>query len=312
MVSTASVKTVVLTGPTASGKTAIALDLARRHGGTEIINSDSLLVYRGMNIGTAKPTAEEIAAVPHHLIDVRNPDEPFTAGDFIRAVESALGDIQARGRQALIVGGSGFYLKALLFGLWDVPPGDPGLRRELELRPARELYDELFSVDAEAALRITPNDPYRLVRAHQVMRQTGKTPTALEAAQSKIPDPRFLLWVVDRGSTELRARVQERTSRMLAMGLLEETQSLQARYPGCRPLSAIGYAQVQAYLRGEDPPGRKLRPGLTGLQDEIELATLQLVKRQRTWFRGQKTAVQFTLDEDVPKIRDEFAQIYEG
>jgi len=144
--------TAVLTGVTASGKTALSLIFARKHPEIEILNADSLLVYRGFNVGTAKPTFEELQVCPHHLIDIRDPDQNFTAGDFVREVELKLRDIEARGKRALIVGGSGFYLKALLYGLWESPKADAGLRLEIEKKTSIELYDELYELYEEGAL----------------------------------------------------------------------------------------------------------------------------------------------------------------
>lgn len=292
----------ILTGPTATGKTAVAIEWALRLGDIEIVNADSLLVYRGMDIGTAKPSIEERAGVPHHLIDVREPDEAFTAGDFVRAVEAVLRDVQARGKRALIVGGTGFYLKALVFGLWDSPPSEPSLRAELEQAESAQLYLELEARDSKSALRIGPADRYRLIRAVEILRLTGKSPTELEEERPREPDPRFTLWILDRPGEELERRIALRARAMLDAGLVEETRGLHARFPDARSLSSVGYAQTVAYLEGAAPEGRQLRPGLEGLEDEIRLATRQLVKRQRTWFRGQTPGRWFTLDGDRAEL----------
>jgi tRNA dimethylallyltransferase len=277
---------VILTGPTASGKTALALEAAARlNGELELINADSLLVYRGLSIGTAKPSEDELQQVPHHLVDIRNPNEGFTAGEFYRAVEQAIQDIQARGKKPLIVGGTGFYLKALLFGLWEAPASSPELRKHLETLPPESLWNELSQKDAPSAQRIGPSDRYRLIRALELITLTGKTPSQLEAAANHTADPRFHLWILDRSTETLRQRIQQRTQQMLASGLIEETVAAESQFPNARPLQAIGYAQVKRFLRGESPAGRQVRPGLEGLADEINLATQQLVKQQRTWFR---------------------------
>lgn len=302
----------ILTGPTATGKTAFALELASQVPEIEIVNADSLLVYRQMNIGTAKPSAEELARVPHHLIDILNPDEPYAAGDFVRDVHTKILEIQSRGHRPLIVGGTGFYLKALLFGLWPSPKSDPELRAELEARPMAELYAELEKHDPQSAYRIGPNDRYRLARAIEHIRLSGKTPSELQASQPTEPDPRFELLIVDRPSAELEARIAKRTNAMLAAGLLDEVARLREQYPGARPLSSVGYAEACAYLDGTPPAGRKIRPGLPGLQDEIQLATRQLVKRQRTWFRGQSgpRAKWFELDREGDALRSALRGIY--
>ncbi|HUP58032.1 MAG TPA: tRNA (adenosine(37)-N6)-dimethylallyltransferase MiaA [Bdellovibrionota bacterium] len=300
----------ILTGPTATGKSSLALELAERGGDIEIVNADSMLVYRGMDIGTAKPSAEERARVAHHLIDIRDPEESFTAGDFVRDVERALAEIAGRGRRALIVGGTGFYLKALLFGLWDAPKADPALRQELSARPAPELFTELEKVDRESAYRIGPADHYRLVRALELHRMTGKTPSELEAERPSKPDPRFELWVIDRLSAELMSRIRVRTKAMLDRGFIDEVSRVRERAPGSRALQAVGYAQVVAYLDAKPPGGRKIREGIGGLEDEIELATRQLVKRQRTWFKGQHEGLGFTLDRDREALVKAFDALY--
>lgn len=300
----------ILTGPTATGKTSLALELSARAGDMEIINADSMLVYRGMDIGTAKPTPGERAGTPHHLIDIRDPDESFTAGDFVSSTNAAIEEIRSRGRKPLIVGGTGFYLKALLHGLWEAPRASPELRKELERKSNRELYEELEKWDSAAAGRITPADRYRLIRALEIIRETGKTPTELQASQPAEPDPRFRLWVIDRDNEILHQRILERTRLMLEGGLIEEVERIRARYPEARSLAAVGYAQVSDYLDRKTPAGRKMRPGLPGLQDEIELATRQLVKRQRTWFRAQRGAKNFHLDADRPALEKEFLEIY--
>lgn len=300
----------ILTGPTATGKTAIALEFASRHPEIEIVNADSMLVYRGMDIGTAKPTGRERLGIPHHLIDIRNPDEAFTAGDFHRETTRAIQDIQRRGKRALIVGGTGFYLKALLYGLWEAPKADPALRAELEHLENQKLFEELNKHDPASALRIGPNDRYRLIRAVELIRMTGKTPTELQRSTPSAPDPRFRLLIIDRKNESLYERISKRARAMLDSGLIEEVEKLQTHYPGARSLSAVGYAEVIRYREGIAPSGRKMRAGIKGLQDEIELATRQLVKRQRTWFRGQKLGQWFLLDQDREKLLTELETIY--
>ena len=305
----------ILTGPTASGKTGLAIEFASAlEAGSspiEIINADSLLVYRGMNIGTAKPSREELAAIPHHLIDVRDPDQPYNAGDFVADVDAVIREIRSRGARPLIVGGTGFYLKALLYGLWESPRSTPELRQEIETLSSDSLYEALFKSDEVSALRIGKNDRYRLVRATELIRLTGKTPTQLEAEQADRPaDPRFELWLIDREAGELDARIAARTQAMLKEGLVEECKTLVERFPGAAPLSSIGYAQVLAYFDGRKPEGRKVRPGLDGLADEITLATRQLVKRQRTWFRGQAEGRWFKMDRERGALQSEFDRIY--
>ncbi len=287
--------TLILTGPTATGKTAIALEVARAlPGQIEIVNADSMLVYRGMDIGTAKPTSEELREVPHHLVDIRNPEETFTAGEFVRAARRALVDIRSRGKKPLIVGGTGFYLKALLYGLWDAPPAHPGIRARLEKESLTTLWERLEVRDPESARRIGATDRYRLVRALELIELTGRSPTELEAERPQLPDPEFQLFVIDRKTQELEERIRLRVFQMLEQGLVEEVERLRAVHPLARSLGAVGYAETRAHLEGILPSGRKIAPGIAGLQSEIELGTRQLVKRQRTWFRSTLTALRAT------------------
>jgi tRNA dimethylallyltransferase len=305
----------------------VALDFARAHREIEIVNADSLLIYRSFDIGTAKPSAAELAQTPHHLVNIRDPDEPYTAGDFVRDCEAALVDIHARGKRALIVGGTGFYLKAMLYGLWDAPKAPPELRRALEARSNQELYDELLATDEEAALRITRNDRYRLIRAAETLATTGKTPSVLEAEASARPAiPGLSLFVTDREPEELKARIAARTDAMLEAGFLDEVASLLRRYPGVRPFESVGYAEAVAYLAGRPPEGRKIADGIAGLNSEIRLGTGQLAKRQRTFFRGQfkprpaegsphgelraPDLKFFTLDTDREKLDAALTEIY--
>lgn len=293
----------ILTGTTASGKSALALEIALLRGDTELINADSIQLYRGFDIGSAKPTQDERARVPHHLIDVCAPEESFTAGDFVRQVDQAISDILRRGKRPLIVGGTGFYLKALLHGLWDAPAADPALRVKLGRLPREELYARLEAIDAPSAHRITAGDPYRLIRALEIHALTGKTPSELEQAPKVHQSAHaFRLIVVDRENAELEARIRARAEQMLEQGWIEETRALLREHPQARALGAVGYAQIVAHLRGEKPRGRELKPGAAGLLDEVMLATRQLVKRQRTWFRGQAQARLWILDRERKEV----------
>ena len=307
-------KTAILTGPTATGKTQVALELAATTPGIEIINADSMLVYQGLNIGTAKPSPEELSRVHHHLIDLISPDQTFTAAEFARQAREAMKEIQARGNRPLIVGGTGFYLKALLYGVWNAPPADPALREALEKLTNEALFSELQSVDPTAATRIGLADRYRLVRSLEIFRLSGKPPTQLETENQKDPDPQFEIWIIDRTDDELSERIRKRTAAMVHEGIIEEFQSAYARYPESRALKAIGYAQVADYLAQRAPQGRKLKPGLEGLCDEIQLATRQLVKSQRTWFKSFLTKVphakRLILEQDRALLAELFAALY--
>jgi tRNA dimethylallyltransferase len=311
----------IVTGTTASGKTGIALEFARSfpRGEIEIVNADSLLVFRGFDIGTAKPSHAELEEIPHHLVDVRSPDEAFTAGDFIRECDAALLDIHRRGKRALIVGGTGFYLKALLFGLWDAPKADPAIRSRLELESNPALFDRLCTFDQKAALRISAGDRYRLIRALEMIEISGKTPSEHEAEAAERPSiPGLSLFVVDREAEALRDRIVQRTDQMLEAGFVEEVKALRNAHPDSKALSSVGYAETLRFLDGIPPEGRKILPGMPGLRAEIILATSQLAKRQRTFF-GNETQGQFcrashrrflTLDHDREELLFSLKTLY--
>lgn len=305
----------ILTGVTAVGKTELALTLAEASPiSIEIINADSLLVYKGLTIGTAKPSLHDLTRVPHHLIDIRQPDEAFTSGEFFRLATHAIQEIENRGHRPLIVGGTGFYLKALLYGLWNAPPSDPKIRQELEQKPNANLFEELSLRDPPSAKRIGPNDRYRLIRSMEIILLSGTTPTELQKAAPPVPHPRFHLWMLDRADEELYSRIHQRTQSMLNQGLIEEYQQAHALFPTARSLQAVGYQQVGNYLAGNLPEGRKIRAGIPGLADEIELSTRQLVKQQRTWFRSQSGTFpqnrRFVLDADSILLEEAFRAVY--
>jgi tRNA dimethylallyltransferase len=252
------------------------------------------LVYRALDIGTAKPTQGERQGVPHHLIDILNPDQEFTAAELRTRALQAIQEIQHRGNRAIVVGGTGFYLKALLFGIWDAPKADPVLREELAQFATQYLFKELSLRDPVYAKRIGPNDRYRLTRAVELLRMTRKTPTEIESEQNTTPDPTMELQILDRPDEELESRIQTRTKQMIQDGIIEEYQRVQTQFGEVRPLQAVGYREVGRYLTNTLPEGRKVRPGLAGLEDEINLATRQLVKSQRTFFRNLQKRVNST------------------
>ena len=256
----------------------------------EIVSCDSLQVYRGLDVGSAKPGAPDRGAVPHHLIDVVDPDQDFSAADYGRRARRAIADIHARGRLPIVAGGTGLYLRALLHGLFEGPARDEPLRRRLERIAGRHgdarLHRILARVDPESAARIEPRDRVRVVRALEVYRATGRPigehhrsgSGPLEGFESRV-------FVLDPGRERLRTAVEERTDAMLARGLVEETRGLLERYPGARPLDAIGYRQASAVARGERTVDQAQR--------DIVVETMRYAKRQRTWFRHQETATWF-------------------
>jgi tRNA dimethylallyltransferase len=304
------VQSIILTGPTAVGKSSLAIEIAETLG-LEIINADSVCFYRHFNIGSAKPSPEELAQVKHHLIDVADPNDAYHAGQFFRDCMAALDEIHSRGKRALIVGGSGFYLKALRYGLWEAPPTSIEFRNTLQDRSNPELHEKLSMLDAEHAKKVSVSDRYRLIRALEIIETSGKKPSDLEAAMDKVPNPAFQLWVVDRDKTELQTRMTARIELMMESGLVEETESLRIQFPESKVLTSVGYAQVMNFLNGSTPAGRKLRPGLTGLKDEIELAHRQLAKQQRTWFKNLKPDQEFILDLEKNTLKEKLILLYQ-
>lgn len=292
----------IIAGPTASGKTSFALKMARRHG-LEIINADSLLVYRGFDVGTAKPSRPERAEIPHHLIDIRDPMDSYTAADFVADVRELTSQLEASGVRALIVGGTHFYLKALCLGLWEAPPTQPNFRASQESRGLGELFAELAAKDPSYAQKIGPADRYRIIRALEILEFSNQKPSDLAAhADKREPDSRFPLLWIDRTAEDLEDRIALRTREMLDQGLIDETRRLLEDHPGARALESVGYRQGVDHLQGRSPEGRSLRPGREGLEDEIRLATRQLVKSQRTFLRGFAFAERFLFEGDRHKL----------
>ena len=281
----AAPRVVAIVGPTASGKSALALAIARERGG-EIVSCDSLQVYRGLDVGSAKATADERRAVAHHLVDVVDPDEEFSAADYGRLSRAAIDDITARGRLPVVAGGTGLYLRALRRGLFAGPSRDPELRHRLEAIARRHgdarLHRLLARVDPEAAARIEVNDLVRVIRALEVYRASGRTLSAHHREDAPVPDvQRWLVVGLDPPRDALRASVEARTRAMLEGGLIEEVRALLARFDGdLRPLRAIGYRQAVAVVRGTQT--------VDDAQRDIVKETMRYAKRQMTWFRHQE------------------------
>lgn len=282
---------VCLLGPTASGKTAAALALAQRWP-VEIISLDSALVYRQMDIGTAKPSAEELAAAPHHLIDIIDPADSYSAAQFVTDATRLIGEIRARGRQPLIVGGTMLYYKALTQGLNDLPQADATLRAELDAMAARRgwpaLHAMLAEIDPVTAARLAPNDAQRIQRALEIHRLTGQPMSALLARQADArafegeADHRYRVIALEPSDrAALHERIARRFDAMLTGGLIEEVQALRARgdlHPGMPSIRCVGYRQVWEYLDGE--------AGYDTMRERGLAATRQLCKRQLTWLRS--------------------------
>jgi tRNA dimethylallyltransferase len=302
--------TVILTGPTAVGKSSLAIEVAQKFD-LEIINADSVCFYREFNIGSAKPSLEEMNQIRHHLVNVADPNDTYHAGQFYRDCTAILSDIHARGKKALIVGGSGFYLKALRMGLWEAPASSPEFRKTLEDISTPHLFEKLIGIDMLHAQKIGANDRYRMIRALEIFELSGKRPSQLEAEMPSEPDSRFQLWVVDREKEELTQRMHLRIQQMIDQGLIDETKILRANYPDSKTLHAVGYQQVLDYLDAVKPEGRKLAAGEAGLIEEIELSHRQLAKQQRTWFKNLKVNESFVLDQDRAELIEKLMKLYQ-
>lgn len=304
----------ILSGPTASGKTALALRLAAelktRGVRLEIVSADSLLVYREISIGTAKPTPDELAQTPHHLIDCASLAENYNAGDFVRHAEQAIHEIHERGARAVLVGGTGFYLKAFLFGLWEGPGTNEAFRQSIESKPTDELARMLEKPDGTWPYSFAVNDRYRIIR--QLERGGADAPSSKDRA----PRAHTSFFWIDDESERLDDRIQKRAQAMVDQGIVEETQAASAQFPEARALDSVGYRETIRYLKNETPSGRKTRPGLPGLVDEIALSTRQLVKKQRTFYRGQFKAHpelhprEFRVPEEERAALDELIAFY--
>ena len=275
---------VCVVGPTACGKSAVALELAERLRG-EIISVDSMQVYRGLDIGTAKPSAAELARVPHHLIDVAELTESFDAARFIELAKEAEAGIRQRGHLPIFCGGTGLYFNAWFNGLGDAPSGDPTIRAELEAAPLSELLVELEAKDPATFAVIDRCNPRRVVRALEVIRLTGKPFSEQRAAWNEEKTKRQAsfppIFGLRRSADDLRRRIDRRVDGMFAEGLVAETRGLLARgLEGNRTaMQALGYRQVVEHLRGETGPRQAV--------ELVKLKTWQFARRQMTWFRNQ-------------------------
>ncbi|MEO1580895.1 MAG: tRNA (adenosine(37)-N6)-dimethylallyltransferase MiaA [Pseudomonadota bacterium] len=275
-----------LMGPTAMGKTEVAMRIADRLP-VDLISVDSALVYRGLNIGTAKPSPEMLARYPHALIDIVDPEQPYSVAQFVQDCTVAIEASHARGRTPLLVGGTMLYFKRLLDGLADLPEADPDCRREIDAQAQRVgwpgMHLELIRVDPDAAARIAPNDAQRIQRALEVYRLTGHPISALQSNPKKIDNDwtvaRMALLTSDR--TVLHERIQQRFEQMVEAGFVDEVKGLLKR-PGVHTdlpsLRAVGYRQIAAWLAGDCEYEQAIQDAMT--------ATRRLAKRQHTWLRG--------------------------
>lgn len=304
---------IALMGPTASGKSALALEWARRLGG-EIVSVDSALVYRGLDIGAAKPTPEERAMVPHHLLDLRNPWEPYSAAEFAADARAAINGIVARGRMPILAGGTGLYFRALLHGLAGMPAADAGVRRELATQAAASgwaaLHAELATIDPAAAARIHATDAQRIQRALEVHRVSGRPISAWqrEAVRTHLPLRVLPLVLAPSARMTLHARIEQRFDAMLAQGFLDEVRTLRALpqlagHPApleLPALRAVGYRQAWEHLEGAFDAAM--------FRERAIFATRHLAKRQLTWLRGELDARWFDPETQRPALEQALAQ----
>lgn len=282
---------IFLMGPTASGKTALSIQLAQALNG-EIISVDSALVYRGMDIGTAKPSLDERQGIPHHLIDILDPSQTFSTGEFKKSALEKMAQIHQRGRTPILTGGTMLYFNALLNGLADLPQADPEIRERLLLEyqqsGGEKMHQRLQKIDPQSAARIHPNDPQRIQRALEVYEITGKPLTEIinEASDQPLPYRKIKLIIAPQERKTLHDKIALRFQLMLQNGLLEEVEQLYYRgdldetMPAVR---AVGYRQAWAYLQGRYDYDMMTEKGI--------VATRQLAKRQFTWLRKHTDAI---------------------
>jgi tRNA dimethylallyltransferase len=303
---------IFLMGPTASGKTNVAVELAQRFP-VELISVDSALVYRDMNIGTAKPDAATLARVPHHLIDIIDPTEAYSAAAFRHDALRLMADITSRGRIPLLVGGTMLYFKALREGLSKLPQADPEIRAEIDLEIAQHgiqyLHQQLSLVDTVTAARLAPSDTQRIQRAMEIYRITGQPMSKLigniptegdNPSEEILPYQVISIALIPSGRAQLHSRIAQRFENMMSLGLLDELRSLREQYslhPNMTSMRCVGYRQAWKYMDGEITQEELVEKGI--------VATRQLAKRQLTWLRS--THIDIELDCLAPNLA---AQVY--
>lgn len=286
---------LILTGPTCVGKTGISLLIAE-YLDTEIISADSMQIYRGMDIGTAKPSNDERRRVKHHIIDIVEPSERYSAGRFIDDVTPIIKSLHSKGKIPLVVGGTGLYIRAMTRGIFEAPSADAGLRaylKELEESSPGILYERLQELDPEKASMLKPGDLRRIIRALEVILKTGSPMSVLERESTKPLPYDFIKIGLTRQRRELYRMIEERVDEMFEQGLVEEVRKLLDKNPSETPLQAIGYKEVVGYLRGEQ--------SIEETKHLIKKATKRYAKRQFTWFRKEPD-IQWV---DITGMRDE-------
>ncbi|WP_457567835.1 tRNA (adenosine(37)-N6)-dimethylallyltransferase MiaA [Desulfurobacterium sp.] len=268
---------IVIAGPTAAGKTDFSIKLAKAVDG-EIISADSMQVYRGLDIGTDKISPDRTEGIPHYLINIVSPDKPFSVGDFVAEADRAIRKIREKNKFPLIVGGTAFYIRALLYGLSSVPPADKAIRGRLNKLSSEYLYDRLKKIDPQYASRIHPGDRKRIIRALEVYELTGKPLSSFKLPEK--PRYEFYGYFLYRDRGELYRRINDRVDSQIKRGLVEETKKLLVYGKNITAFQALGYKEMLPYIEGK-----------TTLEDAVEnlkRRTRQFAKRQFTWFRKEK------------------------
>lgn len=294
---------LAIVGPTGVGKSSLALSVGERVGG-EIISADSIQLYRGMDVGTAKPTAADLARVPHHMIDVREPGDYCSAGDYAREAARCIAEVHGRGRRVLVVGGSGLYIRALLRGL-SPEARDDDLRRRLRAEAAaggsQPLHDRLARLDPASAARISPSDSLRICRALEVIEVTGRRLGDVHAEGASPPPYDVTMVALTMPRRDLYARIDARVDAFMRAGFLDEVHALLASGvdPDCPAMQAIGYRDLARHLRGECILAEAVR--LT------KRNTRRFAKRQLTWFRGEGDALWIDLGSSADPVADVLA-----
>ena len=276
-------KVIVICGPTASGKTGLSIELAKRING-EIVSCDSMQIYKDMTIGTAKPTAEEMQGIKHYLIDCVSPEQRFSVADYKREATNAIKDILAKGKVPIVVGGTGLYLEALIYGIeYEEIEVDLDYRARLdkieEEKGLQYLYNEAEKIDEEAAKKISPNDKKRIYRVLEIYKATGKTKTQLEKeSRKKCPDFDYILFGINMDRDKLYERINKRVDMMIKNGLIGEVQDLSKKYNEFpTAMQGLGYKEVIEYLEGKITKDEMI--------EKIKMMTRRYAKRQLTWFR---------------------------
>jgi tRNA dimethylallyltransferase len=311
MVEDAFHRAIYLTGPTASGKTAVGVALARRLD-AEVLALDSMTLYRGMNIGTAKPTPAEQGGIPHHLIDIVDPWESTSVSQYREWAKQSVDEVERRGKRALFVGGTALYLKALLRGLFQGPGADVALRQRL-MQVAEEngdsmLHGRLAALDPATAARLHPHDRRRIIRALEVFELTGMPISTLQAEHDRPAPAQVRVFALDLPRSSLHDRINRRVLRFFDLGLVDEVRGLQAANRPLCPVAAegIGYREVIAMLSG--------RASWSETIERVQARSRQFAKRQATWFRGlaEVRLVSIGVEEDIEAIASRIAQMIEA